>query len=65
VKMTVSFICLSIAVCIVLLSVTGAVVYRVWVRNRVGVCELANGLTTVCTGGLNITGGAPPVPMPI
>ena len=56
-KMTVSFLCLAIAILIVLLSVTGAVVYRVWVRNRVGVCELSNGLMDVCTGVYNLTGG--------
>ena len=58
-KMTVSFACLGIAICIVLLSVTGAVVFRVWIRNIVGVCELDSGLYGVCTGSVyNLTGGA-------
>jgi hypothetical protein len=48
-KMYVSFTCILIAVCIVLLSVTGALVYRVWVRNQVGTCLIGNRLEILCS----------------
>ena len=54
-KMTVSCICLGIAIIIVLMSVSGAVVYRVWVRKQVGVCESPSGLQELCLHELNAT----------
>lgn len=58
VKMTVSFTLIVIAIIIVLLSVTGAIVYRAWARNYFGVCELPEALVEVCLGPSSDVQGA-------
>ena len=54
-KMTASFLCILLAVGIVLMSATGAIVYRVWVRNEVGECFVINGLPELCSPNYNVT----------